>query len=71
MEIVYSLEFIEDTLAGPTVVDELIADLVDNVFDHMDVHRASIRRRRHFCPMLSSDNFDSTNFVSFYSGKFG
>lgn len=36
----YSLEFVEDGLAGAAVVEELLTDLVDDVFDDVDVDAA-------------------------------
>jgi hypothetical protein len=36
----YSLKLIKDGLTGPAVIDELVADLVDDVFDDVDVNGA-------------------------------
>lgn len=52
----YSLELVEDTLSGTTVVDELITDLADDIFDDVDVNIARSRTRH-----SSESNFYQIN----------
>lgn len=46
-EICYSLEFIEYAVARATIVDELVADLADNVIDDIDVYLTGCRAPHH------------------------
>nr|GMD22330.1 transcription initiation factor TFIID subunit 15B [Ipomoea batatas] len=48
----YSLELVEDAFSGTTIVDELIADLIDDVLDNVDVNIAGIGTSHFSTPQI-------------------
>jgi hypothetical protein len=60
------LKLLENVLSWPSVVDELFADLVDDILDDLDVDGAR-RRSRHFRISQSSDS--PNNRIGDFLGK--
>lgn len=65
----YSLELIEYALARPAVVDELVADFVDNILDDVDIDIAGGRARHSRKISSESDNRDLQSIVFGFNRK--